>query len=63
MSAYVDPVCVALQLSPTFIPGLNRASELMRQAYPKASDGELLERIFLNGIVATIGRYSKEVKG
>jgi len=61
-SVYVDPVCVCLQLSPTFIPGLNKASELLRAAYPKASDAELLERILINGISATINRYEKVAK-
>lgn len=53
-----QPATIGLQLSSTFIPGLNRATDMLRLAYPEASDGELLERIFVTGICATIDQFS-----
>lgn len=58
MSADRDPASIGLQLSNTFIPGLNRATDMLRLAYPEASDGELLERIFVSGICVTIDQFS-----
>lgn len=57
-----NPIIIGLQLSATFAPGLNKASDLLRTKYPDATDAELLERLMINGIVVTINRYSKEVK-
>lgn len=53
-----EPVIVGLTLPAGAIPGLNRATELLRLAYPCASDGELLEHLFVAGICATIDRFS-----
>jgi len=55
-----DPAMIALQLSPTFIPGLNKAADLLRAAYPEASDGELLERIFVTGICTTVDQAPRK---
>ena len=53
-----QPATIGLQLSPTCIPNLNRATDMLRLAYPKASDGELLERIFVGGICTVIDQFS-----
>lgn len=52
------PAIVCLSLPRTFHPGLNRATELLRLAYPQSPDEDLLELIFVAGICATIDRFT-----
>lgn len=58
MNSDRTPASISLLLSSTFIPGLNRASDLLRLAYPDVTDGELLERIFISGICVTIDQFA-----
>lgn len=52
-----NPVLVGISLSSTFIPAMNKASDLLRRAYPEQSDGELLERILIYGICSIIDSH------
>lgn len=54
------PVLIGLSLSPTFVNGLNMATDVLRAAYPMATDAELLERIFVSGICATIDAAERD---
>ena len=52
-----DPALLGIILSPTWIAGLNRATDLLRIRHPGMPDGELLERVVVAGICSVIDTY------
>lgn len=53
-----DSVEIGVLISPMWIPGLERAVDLLRIRHPGMPDGELLERIVLAGICSVIDTYA-----
>jgi len=47
-------VLIGLPLSRTFAPALEKAVAALRIKQPKAKDAELLEQIFIAGLMATL---------
>lgn len=45
-----SPVMVGCNLSPTFIPALQKAVATLRRRYPKECDGDLIGRVLFIGI-------------
>lgn len=53
-----DPVEIGVLISPTWIPGLERAVELLRTRNQGMSDGEILERIVVEGLCSIVNKYT-----
>ena len=53
-----NPVLIGVSLSPTWIDGLERAVELLRNRHPQMPDAELLERLVVAGICSVIETHT-----
>lgn len=58
MSDARNPVIIGIALTPTWISGLERAADLLRNRTPQMPDAELLERILVAGICSVIESYT-----
>jgi len=57
-----DPVLIGISLRPVWIPGLERAVDLLRERHPGMPDGELLERLMVTGICGVLDFYAPTVE-
>lgn len=48
------PIIIGISLSPTFIPALERAAEVLRARYPGIDDAQLMERLLVHGLISVI---------
>ncbi len=54
-----DPALVGINLPAKWIRSLDRATDLMREQYPRLPDAELLQAVFVAGILAILQRFDE----